>query len=125
MLQALNVAEILNVSYDDVDGTPSEGGRGFGKQGIQRWITASLLNSGGGHQGAYDEIVHRYLLCLASCIVGQCVCFSSCLHPGQTVFPVMMICVIRELCDWVRSTEPWGCVGDPTGLRDVWLFAQR
>jgi hypothetical protein len=68
----MNVAEIIGVPYDDAGG-PSNDRRGYSKQGIQRWLTASLLNAGGAHKDAYDEIVHRFLLCFAGCVVGECV----------------------------------------------------
>lgn len=96
----MTVSEILGVPYDDT-GVSSSDKRGYGKQGIQRWLMSSLLNAGGSPQGAYDEIVHRFLLCLAGSIVGK---VSG--RVGVALTPVRCACCVCLPGSYVLGLGP-------------------
>lgn len=72
--QALPVSDVIGVLADDAtdlnaDSTPSA--RGYGKQCIMRWLQAALVTAGSVNEAAIQEVLQRYLMCLAGAIVGE------------------------------------------------------
>lgn len=82
--QATSIADMIGVNPDDITGVSTVAGRGYGAQCIQRWLMAQIIASAPNvsdaksvpavPEGAYEEVIHRYLICLAAAVVGMLIC---------------------------------------------------
>jgi hypothetical protein len=78
--QARTVGDVIGVPPDDIRGTAGDGqasSTGYGTQCIQRWFQAEIVSSGtavgdgGAFDSAYEEVVRRFMFCLAGAVLGN------------------------------------------------------